>query len=82
MKDKHGFPELASLYSTLVSWGLHRMVPSYMKLTELDKIKDGFRRQKNIIDLQVLEIDDLNGKDCFHSIKYMEHLRISSSRNW
>jgi len=24
MKDKHGFPELASLYSTLVSWGLHR----------------------------------------------------------
>jgi hypothetical protein len=34
-----------SLYATLAAWGMHRMGAGKAKLTELDEIKDSFRRQ-------------------------------------
>jgi len=48
------------LYATLTSWGLHRMGPGLAKLTELEDVKESFRKMKEQITvLECFEITNI-----------------------
>lgn len=73
------------LYAMLTAWGMHRMGPGSTKLTEMNILKESFRKQKNKIELlSNYEIDSIPNNEIFHITskiwELIENLEISISK--
>ncbi len=73
------------LYAMLTAWGMHRMGPGSTKLTEMNILKESFRKQKNKIELlSNYEIDSISNNDILYVTskiwELIENLEISVSK--